>query len=897
MSHTTEDMGTTRATVSVRFAPWVSPSSDSQPRPYRSDNAPASETAPSTQFDKEPTIEALDVTRVCARSAYFRALLGGAFSESAVVAAHVPAVDNDDLRRPDPVKVSAPLPDGMAIRVIQGVLEGTARPSPSDALLLWECLAFLEAEPCLAECAAALHGALAAFWMRECDADPRMPDPYTVIGAYALRLVAASDCEARASMIADPSGALFDPESVWHRRCDSCFLSDDDDAPRDGTCVAHPRRVAGYAAYGPELRDAARRCLGAGEGHPPAPWAHALGWLERGRPGLMAAAAACAMRDWYAPLDPARPYVGAHIPASLCRVFDDGRGFVARLPAGGASDTTVEPKHDRDDPIEEIVPCFVSSQEDFVGALTNWFPRAMPAIVRSGILGEGVVMAGGAVVAAMQSPALRATMGPSPPCTDIDLWIVGESQEARRAAMGRTVHALIEALPGCRARLNGPVVTLAVPPSDGPNDGTRATCDDDDDDGKGKERDATADAAIDPCRGEEEVVQIIFGDYSSGHDVVADFDLTHSCAYYDGSSVYATRACVWSMVSRTTSAVPCVSPTPARVAKASARGFAYDDTDDDPDNSDDDKDGNADASRRTVSTIRASLSAAPSARIRSDAENVDACDEGARTKRRKTADDDDDILWHPYRTRHVASAADDGGQERDAWMSTAHEILSAFCFEPLDSNVREGQMTGEAIASDDPHYRLYPFDAPIRVRLPPLSVVHRCWCRVDGSRGGRRVFDPSQHNTCVALGVQDAPGERAVALGMIAAAVQRMGTIDASCRERERVGRTAGYDQGWWRVSGMAREHVTGPVVRIKHRAGTDDVHDAITGSRIEHDDIPRRSYVAARAVVVGVALTPVCVTPVDRWYAVRVYPESVWTVVAAIIKSISCAAERQHAE
>ena len=98
-----------------------------------------------------------------------------------------------------------------------------------------------------------------------------------------------------------------------------------------------------------------------------------------------------------------------------------------------------------------------------------------------------------------------------------------------------------------------------------------ATNDDDGDDGKDAGPSTVTDAA---AKADVATIQVIYTDCATADAVVADFDMTHACAYYDGSAVTASWACVWACVSRTTEPLPGIVPTQARIGKASAKGFA-----------------------------------------------------------------------------------------------------------------------------------------------------------------------------------------------------------------------------------------------------------------------------------------------------------------------------------
>lgn len=149
------------------------------------------------------------------------------------------------------------------------------------------------------------------------------------------------------------------------------------------------------------------------------------------------------------------------------------------------------------------------------------------------------IMAGGAVVNAMQKPDARHWL----PGSDIDLWIVGVDHAARVKAFERTVRALFAAVDGCRATVTGSVVTVYAPAT-------------------------AAGKASAP-------VQVILTPYHSASQVVCGFDMSYSCAYYDGTDVYATWSCVCADVTRVARMLPGMKAKSGRVIKAQAKGFVY----------------------------------------------------------------------------------------------------------------------------------------------------------------------------------------------------------------------------------------------------------------------------------------------------------------------------------
>jgi len=156
---------------------------------------------------------------------------------------------------------------------------------------------------------------------------------------------------------------------------------------------------------------------------------------------------------------------------------------------------------------------------------------------RDGPLATGVIMAGGAVVNALQKPEMRRSL----PGSDIDLWIVGSDHVARVAAFERVIRVLFAAAPGCTASVTGSVVTVHARP--------------------GLLHSAP--------------VQVILTPFRSASQVVCGFDMSHACAYYDGNDVYATWSCVCANVTRVARLLPGMVAKPLRVLKAEVKGFTY----------------------------------------------------------------------------------------------------------------------------------------------------------------------------------------------------------------------------------------------------------------------------------------------------------------------------------
>lgn len=374
---------------------------------------------------------------------------------------------------------------------------------------------------------------------------PVGPDPYAILALYAL---AVTQDDAFAQW-ADLQSGLFTVDSVWRaltKKDGADDGSDDTPGPQEEI------DLVAYVGCGDALVEAASRVARSDING--SPCAAILLDLVQDTPGLLAAAVADAMSDWFAPLAPARALLNTPFALSACRVTS---------PMGALFETT------RADPGGAVVPCFVPSHEAFVESLVGDSPRIVGAILSAGVLGPNTVLAGGAVVNAMQSAPLRHRLGDS----DVDMWIVGDDERDRRRAFARVIGALFDALPDAHVTVRGSVVTFVVdtatPQPAASLDGISI---------------AQADNAVathvgNSTDGENrpettETLQVIYTDVQTAHDVIDDFDLTHACAYYDGTDVCASWACVWSVVSRVTLPLPGVTPNPRRLARAAAKGFA-----------------------------------------------------------------------------------------------------------------------------------------------------------------------------------------------------------------------------------------------------------------------------------------------------------------------------------
>lgn len=432
-------------------------------------------------------------------------------------------------------------------------------------VLVWDVFVLFGAESCLARHMRTFGDMFTGFWRGGDVASMRrvlgcttgrvvMPDPTIVIELYAMNLLngttfdrihgssqvdfapkrddlaGLSENEGKDDM-SHPCPALFSSSAVWHRLC-ACrgrgrrlsFGS------RRGCCQHHTQRLQVYAAYGRALIEAPDRIRNKTE--------TPRLTLARAQPGLLAAATAAALRDWYEPLIPLGAFVDRPFSLGLCDVLGDrdGRRFCVRT--GSDMDTPIEPILD---PSHSTASCFAENEAHFVASLASLFPVTWPIVASCLDDGNGrVVLAGGSVVNAMQAPLLQHhTQG-----SDLDVWVIGRNDGERRMTFEAAVRHLFERLPhGWRALVEGSVVTF-VPPS------------------------VDAEART-------ESVQIIYTDCANAGQIVSHFDLSHACALYDRAShsVKALWACVWSVVSRTTTPIAGVLVKPERLAKARAKGF------------------------------------------------------------------------------------------------------------------------------------------------------------------------------------------------------------------------------------------------------------------------------------------------------------------------------------
>ncbi|BCU03291.1 hypothetical protein [Pandoravirus japonicus] len=529
----------------------------------------------------------LPVDDLCAASPYFAALLRGGFRES--ITGHTISSHAGDAHSCVDIVLPLPslAPEGLA-RVIDYAAGIESLLPPAHVFLpYWPTLVYLGADACLIACAAALK-TMAAFWSsrapcarRRClqwtdrYAPPPLIEAELVLSACTGAVVGEAGAGGPAEPIVD---VLFDRRRMWSMG--------EMAAPRDcgGDCWCHDefedlplsapyrdwigRHVRAYGNYGSALLVACDRALTRLAACEPATSeaGQCLDACARSDPAVVSAATMTALKYWHAAILPASEFVAAAHSLSLCDLLDsattarllvniDAVGYEDHADRAcdadaGDCDAPRASKRRRNDPDHrpvrpETMPVVVDARGDFESALCEAFPQTADAVLavvfgrrsaddRDAPAVPDAVLAGGCVVDAVQCRPLRARLSDG----DMDVWVVGIDDAARRASFQRIVVHLAEALPRHRLTVCGSVVTLALPSA--------------------------------PA----ESVQVIFTDARCGGDVIARFDLSHAAAYYDGRSVWAMWDCAWSLVTRRTDAIGGRRVRRARLDRAARKGFA-----------------------------------------------------------------------------------------------------------------------------------------------------------------------------------------------------------------------------------------------------------------------------------------------------------------------------------
>lgn len=538
----------------------------------------------------------LSVDALAAESSYFDVLLGGGFRETLLVEAGAP------------VPIVLPLGQGAHDPAAVGALLtpiATRSALPHHALVAayWDALRYVRAHRCLRASAAVLDDAL-DFWRCDCaHCDGRsarssppteMPDAHTMLCIYAAHavhgtldddawstdaqhaadeaLTEASDSPSAAVRhpgrpargddggdvdtidLPRPTSSVYNTDRMWNRG------AIEGGGDNRSECMCFRAKVSTYAMHGMaliEAHDAAatrmrRRARGESQMSGVEIPILALDAIIGDDMGLLSVATSAALRDWHQPLAP----VASHLALPYCLALYDPveAASVGRFAIGASADdcrldsppaeideADEALAHDgdtrkMDEAMERPHAPVVDSREAFVEALVDAHPRTARAVLS--VIGRGdVVVAGGAAVEALLAAPLRAKMADA----DIDLWVVGPDEAAREDSLGRVLKGLSEALPDHRMWVRGCVVTFA------PRDCNR-------DDG--------------PDR-----VQVVHSGMEHAGDVIHDFDMAHTGAYFDGAHIRMTWRCLWAVVTRRTDVLPGIPCKADRMAKARSKGF------------------------------------------------------------------------------------------------------------------------------------------------------------------------------------------------------------------------------------------------------------------------------------------------------------------------------------
>jgi hypothetical protein len=446
---------------------------------------------------------------LCAQSDYVRALVRGGFAES--------HRDNNrpiDIVLPDGLMAAADLDD--LADLVSGDADDTL--DIRTAIGLWRVFDFLALDDLHKRAHHLIEKGL-DFW--SCTNDrTAVIDPVDLFALYKLRLETVDN----ATQPPDPRATLFDPRALWHHV--GCA-----DMPLDGSpCKTRFDRLHSFIALGPTLVDVATTAL------------DDLTTVDNDcrRPVecvvAMSHAITAALADYHRCTAPIGEHIERGRDRAVCNVF--GSNLARRL-------VVAQGRHTGE-------PCFVPNIDSFREGLIDDFPRLAPVLFGSRWLGDGVTLAGGSVVNAMQSRPLRASLAQS----DLDLWVTGWSRSSRKRTFKRIVRHIFASMPGCRGKIDEAcAVTITVAPP---------VCD--------------TDMQLDqrsPNTQRAESVQVILTDYDHPSEIASEFDLDHACALFDGRNVHASWGCVASMVSRTTRAVSGTETRPLRIAKAHQKGFDF----------------------------------------------------------------------------------------------------------------------------------------------------------------------------------------------------------------------------------------------------------------------------------------------------------------------------------
>ncbi|AVK76749.1 hypothetical protein pmac_cds_61 [Pandoravirus macleodensis] len=406
-----------------------------------------------------------------------------------------------DLKHDEPIRVAYTLPDGIALGDCDHLMTtlglvpvddetnvlGAALLSLKRVVQFWKVLVALESRHAVDACATQLRRIVT------------LDDSTTVLIAYLYGALRARSGACRSRTCDNVMATLF----PLNKPTENGHVNDSD--------------AIKYMTLGNRLLDAAMKLneetIRTDTSQPSDDLFVMLGRMVTQHGTNIRAVAAEALRDWSLALNTVDQVFGSDF--SMCKPLSHNDERIRWL-MGSASVGIGAFEHT----IRKICPAFAKALLNIDGVLEP----------------QSVVMAGGAVVNAIQNPKMQHWL----PDSDIDLWIVGEDHVARTAAFGRVADKLFAAAPGCRAKITGSVVTFYPP------------------DGAG--------AVSAP-------VQVIFTPYRSASQVVCNFDMTSACAYYDGDDVYATWACAAAIVTRVARSAPGMSPKIDRMLKAIDKGF------------------------------------------------------------------------------------------------------------------------------------------------------------------------------------------------------------------------------------------------------------------------------------------------------------------------------------
>jgi len=509
------------------------------------------------------------IAQLSAIGDYFVPLLTGGFRES--------NIETDGENKDTRTCVYMGHLRGMPVDVVQRLAlfmqsDGSRAPSQADAFVFWGALAFCRANVCLlAQCSRVIVGALGFREGPDGWTQPECPVPLMALGVYVWHAVGQwEQCFNPFTVMgitSEPGSDgvhVYGPALLWRL---VPFRNRTVPAPRPQHHKTHEERTATTMyetsldlEYDHRARDymhhrralfGAARAIASGEGT----FARVIGTLARQADVSLARVLAHAVCMWarlLLPVDQAlglgatlvRPLTDKYVP--LLREQRCDNATRDHWSDGAQSDRTGDCPVPNENP-PDSAPAFVRDMNEFRDALADVCPRFAHLLCgsRDGstpslLDGRGdLVMAGGAVVYAMQSSTLRRWL----PGSDIDLWILGDTQEVRIAIFQRVVRAISGALPECVPVVHGATVTFTLPVQDAAQDA------------------------------HQEVLQLIFTDHSNPVQLVCDFDMTHVCAYYDGRDLWATWDCVASVATRHTEAMPGMTPRSDRAPKALAKGF------------------------------------------------------------------------------------------------------------------------------------------------------------------------------------------------------------------------------------------------------------------------------------------------------------------------------------